>query len=767
MALLLILALAVPWLAGGVYTGDDLGAFHLPIRAFFAEQLARGEPFDWMPQLYCGFYLTGEGQAGTYHPVHWLLYRFLPLGTALGAELLLSYPWMFFGTWLWLRRWAGRNDAALLGALVFTFSGFNLLHFVHPNAVAVVAHVPWLLWAIDVALREASPHRVTAALGAVALLTGSQLLLGYPQYVWFSLVAELACAGFLLVAFRDEPRIGCDGCPSCADCVGCEGRVWHWLAIAKGCGLLLGGVQLLPTLDALTQSVRQSPDTALANYGSLQPWNLLQLVAPYFYTGRVLGGNTHELTAYAGAVPLMLAVWFLVRRKALGRPGRLATAAGVFGLAAVMMAVGKYGVLYQVQTVFPLINRFRFPCRYLVLFQLAVAVLAAIGFTALVRDCQRSSAVKGRANPQDHAAHEQRIRRGTESLWVMVGVAAAVAFSGILLQGDPLVAGLPGVLAGPALLAAAALLMSMAARGQRWALPCLVVMAAADLGWYGMSYAVYPGVQTVDEVAALADAPPGGSERDRHSGLSGSGRVLASGFPIDRRGMRRGNEIILCGWRRADGYAGLEPRQQLDWSEVPSLRVAGVSWVHRDRRTASIAGLRAHGGGWLEVPEPLDRVRLVSRVVSGEDAARHLADVDIQSTAVADVPLALPPCRPGSVQVLVDRPGRLRIRCDCYGPQMLVVAESYHPGWQARVDKEPQPVFRLNGDFMGCPVGPGRQEVELRFQPASLQYGRWASFAGTGLLGLSLVCFAGRVGTTRKRSGSREKREREEGGEKG
>ena len=75
----LLLTMAAPLLAGRVYVNNDLGAFHLPIRAFYAERLDRGEPFDWMPQLFAGFYLTGEGQGGTYHPLHWLLYRFLPL----------------------------------------------------------------------------------------------------------------------------------------------------------------------------------------------------------------------------------------------------------------------------------------------------------------------------------------------------------------------------------------------------------------------------------------------------------------------------------------------------------------------------------------------------------------------------------------------------------------------------------------------------------------------------------------------------------------
>ena len=93
-----------------------------------------------------------RGQAGTYHPLHWLLYRWLPLGAAFDLESSLNYPFLLVGTYLLLKRRLNQSAAALFGAAVFTFSGFALLHFVHPNAVAVAAHLPWLLWAIDVAL---------------------------------------------------------------------------------------------------------------------------------------------------------------------------------------------------------------------------------------------------------------------------------------------------------------------------------------------------------------------------------------------------------------------------------------------------------------------------------------------------------------------------------------------------------------------------------------------------------------------------------------
>src|SRR5215472_2693554 len=126
----LFIILGWPIFTGQVYTANDLGEFHLPLRNFYAQQLSRSEPFDWCPDLYCGFYLTGEGQVGAYHPVHWLLYRILPLWLAFDLECWLSYPIMFAGLYLFLRRWKIKQAGSFFGAMAFTFGSFNLLHFV-------------------------------------------------------------------------------------------------------------------------------------------------------------------------------------------------------------------------------------------------------------------------------------------------------------------------------------------------------------------------------------------------------------------------------------------------------------------------------------------------------------------------------------------------------------------------------------------------------------------------------------------------------------
>jgi len=689
-ALLLLAALAGPGLVGCVWTHDDLGAFHLPLRAFYARQLARGEPFDWMPQLFAGFYLTGEGQAGTYHPLHLVLYRFLPLEAAWACELLAAYPFMLAGTYVFLRRRLGRRDAAMFGSLVFTFSGFNLLHFVHPNAIAVVAHIPWLLWAIDVALVDSGRSRVVAAQTAVALLTGSQLLLGYPQYVWFSLLAEAAYTVFVLVG-----RI-----------LRITAPLWR-LAIAKVAGVMLGGIQLLPTIDALGHSARRSVDAAFLDSGSLHPLNLVQLVAPYLFSHRVVGQNTHELGLYIGAVPLMLIVWLAIRWRDLGSLRRPALGAAGFGLLALFLAFGKYGQIYRLQRLLPLVGSFRFPCRYVVLLFLCAATVSAIAMAML-------------ADERNKKMPWRRLR----PLWIAVAVSALAAVVGLSLQGSPVIASAPAVLAGPLLIGSAALLVALSDRGARWAPVGLVLLAAADLGYYGMSYVTYRHVEPFEAYVARAQTPP----------ATPNGRVLADAARSDQSGVRTGNQMTLAGWYRADGYAGLEPARQLDWRRLPALQAAGVRWVKRNETTDAIAGLLPHDEQWLEVPKPLERVRLVARAKASSDPARDIGQLPLESTALVEEPLELPPARAGSAVVVGEHPGWLHVRVDCPAKQLLVVSESYHPGWQAEVHGRSRPVLRANGDFLGCVVQPGEHEIVLEFRPRSLRNGRIVSCLGLALV---------------------------------
>jgi hypothetical protein len=489
-------------------------------------------------------------------------------------------------------------------------------------------------------------------------------------------------------------------------------------------------VQWLPTLDVLGSSQRDTADAAFSNSGSLHPLNLVQFVAPYLFKTRVVGDNTHEFGLYFGAVPLVLLIWLPSQWRRLGRLRPLVLAAAVFGVFALLLAFGQYAPLYRLQQVLPLIGKFRFPCRYVVLVEISMAIVAAITFALLLR------------NP----AHG-RGRLGCALLAAIWTASLLAAGAGLWLHGWDRIAASWAVLAGPGLIGLAALLVAAAARGVRIALVGIVVFTAADLTIYGFSYTAYGNMESWEEYRAHAQCPPG----------EPGPRVLLDLFKFDQPGLRTGNAMLLNGWRRADGYAGFQPERRLDYHKLPALRAAGIGWVQRGAATAGIEGLTPGDESWLRVPDPMPRVRLAASARVSNDPRRDLDLISLETTALLDQPLSgvsdspgtdaervlrsrpagsLPQAAGGAATLLSDRPGRLEIEVKSTARQVLVISESYHSGWHARVNGQMRPLLRVNGDFLGCVVGPEDRDVVLEFRPRSLAAGRILSYLGALLLGI-------------------------------
>ncbi|MCP1831711.1 FtsH-binding integral membrane protein [Bradyrhizobium sp. USDA 4532] len=69
-------------------------------------------------------------------------------------------------------------------------------------------------------------------------------------------------------------------------------------------------------------------------------------------------------------------------------------------------------------------------------------------------------------------------------------------------------------------------------------------------------------------------------------------------------------------------------------------------------------------------------------------------------------------------------------------PSLLFVSESYHPGWQARVNGVRTDLLRTNGAFQGVVVPAGLSVVELSFEPLSLIIGGAISISAAIFLGI-------------------------------
>ena len=699
-AVVLWLVLAEPWSRGAVYLLGDLGGYHLPMRTFYADCLARGDSPRWIPEVFCGYYLHGEGQVGQLHPLHWLAYRLLSLSSAFNLELLINYPLLIVGTYLLLVRRGLPRSAALFGGLLFGYSGFNLTHLMHVNMVAVVTHLPWLLLAIDWSLTERKPALVAGGILLVALLTGSELLLGHPQSVWLVGVIEVAYVLFLLTSTLGWWR-------------------WSALAAAKFAGVAIGCVQLWPTWQLLGTSRRETTDEAFRGVWSLHPLNLLQMVSPYLFPDRVYehetaGAGTHELTWYAGAIVPVLVIWLVLRWRALEVSLRRLTLWGAI-LAAVgfVLALGRYaGPLHSLVVSLPVVGLFRCPARYGLLMFFGSAVLGAVALADMTGVV---------------AADERPGWQRIAGLWLVpVASVVAVLVGALAVDWWGEIEPKPAwerPITGIALTLAAAALATAALRGQRWALAGLIALTAIDLGIYGVGYAQRVQPIPLAELQSRMHKFP----RDPQSRITVAGKLGQS------------DAALLGGARLMYGYVGLVPRMRLIANpEIaqsdPELlrRLAAVRWKCVDARSIEVEG-------WLP------RARLVTRAQVSHDLPADIRRVDPATVALIDEPLELPAAgtiAPGRVAIVEDRPGRITCETNAPAPQLLVLAESWHPGWQVNVAGSDAAIVRTFGDFLGCVVPAGRSRVEFRFDNEIERQATWVSLGGL-VLAIGLAATSG------------------------
>jgi hypothetical protein len=133
----------------------------------------------------------------------------------------------------------------------------------------------------------------------------------------------------------------------------------------------------------------------------------------------------------------------------------------------------------------------------------------------------------------------------------------------------------------------------------------------------------------------------------------------------------------------------------------------------------------------LENTEALPRAWLVhdaAQVAPGE-ALALLADgvVDPRQTALLEaVPPALSAPADATAEaalLLTHEPDRLELRVTAQTPALLLLSEVWDPGWSARIDGVPTPVYPADSLLRAVPIPPGQHTVVLSYDPPLLRLG--------------------------------------------
>jgi hypothetical protein len=519
-------------------------------------------------------------------------------------------------------------------------------------------------------------------------------MLGHPHSTWLCLVTEGLYVFYLMLR-------------------GAPARALPWLLAAQGLAFAVAGIAVLPQAEALLASTRGLGVEGYAYSLSLHPVNLIQLVSPLFFEGRSVGdAEVTEFPVYAGAALPVLLAWLFVRRGQLAAAGVALRAALAVALFALLMALGAAGGIYWIQTLLPFVGQFRAPARYLLLFHGAAAFVAAVAIADLSRQL---------ASRQGTAAAIRRPLYIVVAISILTTGALALAITAwpSLSFSDQL--STPGrIWLGPVLVAVAAGLVAWTARGSRVAMILLLGFMVVDHAAFGLSFLWRSQPIDVERFVGSAELPEW----------------------VDRYRMHYGPFMLtMRKVRFAGGYVALPPERRLD-THVYRVDGEPTAALITSLRAASVR--LAHG---RIVPDPMPRARLVAHAEVIHDLRQQMATVDLPTTALVDAALNLGAGPAGRVHIDADRPGDITLSAHAPSSQLLVLAESHHPGWRVTVDGAAAEVVAVYGDFLGCVVPIGRHEIRFQFQPSSMARGAWISgcgLAATAALGVAARRFGPR-----------------------
>ena len=169
-----------------------------------------GSPFFWFSLLF---------------PQGWLPYLMVPL-------LVLKFAVAGGGAYLYLRRYVKNIDYAVLGACLYTFSGFTVYNVFFNHFVDVVALFPYLLWSLDEALYN-DRRSWFAFWVAVNLVNNYFFFIGQVVFLAIYFICKLSAGDFRLTA-----------------------KKFGLLAFESVLGVAMGSILLVPAVLSILQNPR-------------------------------------------------------------------------------------------------------------------------------------------------------------------------------------------------------------------------------------------------------------------------------------------------------------------------------------------------------------------------------------------------------------------------------------------------------------------------------------------------------------------------------
>jgi hypothetical protein len=704
----------------------------------------RGSYPLWNPYVFLGMPSFASGAYNPLiYPPDWpvaLVQKVLPFLPGV-SWMLLYYFLAGLGTFVLARHWGASTPAAIVAGLGFMITPNFVANGAHGHGSQVVneAYLPWLLWLTSRLWRDA---KLTDG-ALLALLLGFQLLRGHVQIAYYGWLMIGLYSLFELVRVLPKPG----GARAAASRI-------VLLAGALGLGFALSAFFSLPIREYAEHSIRSAGEGGGLKYDYATSWSFSPVEMLTFLVPGALGFGSPtywgtmpftDFPNYMGLAFLLVAFLAVVAGK---RPFQV-TFLLVLAVLCLLVSFGKHGGLYDfLFHTLPYFNKFRVPVMILIVLQLAVALLAGLGLTAV------AEAAADEARRKRMLVWTGGLLAAAVVLW-LTGVAGDVwrdayetsARASRPLPPDAIASGYAAMksdlirVASVAIVALGALWAALSKRlAPTWA---IAIVGAATL------YDLY----VVDaRLMAPTLGPPrlvtAAAERDDVIDFlvakkpEGEFRIFpASDFQSNR----------YAGFRIASlgGYHAAKTKLYQEFLDADSARavLSPVAWRLLNVRYLVVGGMLPPEYGFPEVfrgeraivyefPAALPRVTLVPafRVVPhAEQLALYTSRThDPLTVTLLEKDPGIVPTAEGRAKIAEYGLNRVVVETDAPGATLLRLADLHFPGWRASIDGRAAEVLR--GDYMLRVVAlpPGPHRIVFEFHDEAFERG----------LVISLVAFA-------------------------
>ncbi len=348
----------------------DLGPYFYPIRFSVAESFKAGEFPLWDRHMAMGFPLLADFQSAPFYPPH-LVLIFLPFFDAVRLLFLFHYLISAAGSYTLARQWGYPTYLSLIAAFLFTFGGIIVSLTNVLNHFQTAVWLPWLILTGERAIRSYSgkDFLVFSGVGLVQFLAGS------PELYAISLV--LLCVDIVAAA---KQRAGMSWV-----------RPLTLIIAANVLVAAVSMVQLLPTLELFLQSRRPtSIPYQEATAWSLHPISLInffildkEVDASLFSGVRFFFGRDPPffISLYMGQICVFgICSWFYCAPR---RDKYVLSSLIVIGIS---VALGRHTPIYSYLLAMPVFGLVRFPEKFVFFVYPLIILITLQGLQAFVTE---------------------------------------------------------------------------------------------------------------------------------------------------------------------------------------------------------------------------------------------------------------------------------------------------------------------------------------------------------------------------------------------